>query len=215
MDSYCRNKIYVDNGKYHIYNRGVAKMKFFYSANDYRAYLRYLKDCLLPRDELIKKTIASQGLEVNRMKRVEKISRLKNYSECISLYSFTLMPNHIHLVVEQKNARDMSQFITSLHTRYVRYFNRQNDRVGPLFQGRFNAKFIPTDRDLVKVSRYVHRNPISLTEDLAKYPWSSLKYYKSGKNPKWLNISKVRKAFRSSNYSNDHSSYISFVHDRL
>ena len=213
MNSPSRYKTYIENGTYHIYNRGVAKMKFFNSEKDYKVYLRYLKFYLLPKNVLIKELLASKAGHQYKMRELSRVTRLSNFSESVTLHAFCLMPNHIHLVVKQRRTRDISYFIRSLHTRYAKYFNAKYERIGPLFQDRFSAKYIPSDKDLVRLSRYVHRNPVNITQGITKYPWGSLKYYKNRRNPSWLDISRITKAFKASAYTRSYSSYISYVND--
>ena len=45
-------KLYLENGIYHIYNRGVEKRKIFNEDQDYGVFLSYLKTYLLPKNEL-------------------------------------------------------------------------------------------------------------------------------------------------------------------
>ena len=49
----ARNSIkqYIENGYYHIYNRGVEKRLIFLDEQDYSVFLSYLKEYLLPKNE--------------------------------------------------------------------------------------------------------------------------------------------------------------------
>jgi putative transposase len=105
----------------------------------------------------------------------------------IRLYLYCLMPNHVHLVFETPKA-NISRFMQSLITGYTVYFNKRHSRVGHLFQGRFGAKLVQGDEYLLKLTRYVHLNPVhrdgvrgrSLRERceyLRQYPWSSYRSY--------------------------------------
>lgn len=79
----------------------------------------------------------------------------------------------------------MSKFMKSLTNAYVLYFNRQYGRVGSLFQGTYKAALINNEQHLLRVSAYIHRNPISLKEDIRFYPYSSYKFYQVSKRL-WL-----------------------------
>ena len=48
----ARNAIkqYIENGYYHIYNRGVEKRRIFLDEQDYNVFLKYLKEYLNPKD---------------------------------------------------------------------------------------------------------------------------------------------------------------------
>jgi putative transposase len=72
----------------------------------------------------------------------------------------------------------MSNFANS----YTRYFNTKNNRLGPIFQGKFKAVRIESNDQLLHVSRYIHLNPytsyiVKNLEQIKKYPYSSLLEY--------------------------------------
>ena len=46
-------KTYIENGYYHIYNRGVEKRKIFLDEQDYKVFLSYLKIYLSPKEDSI------------------------------------------------------------------------------------------------------------------------------------------------------------------
>lgn len=76
----------------------------------------------------------------------------------IKIVCYCLMPNHTHLVVED-NENIISRFMQSLNSKYAGYFNRRYDRIGPLYQGRFNSECIQDQRQLLAAYRYVLNNP--------------------------------------------------------
>ena len=85
---------------------------------------------------------------------------LKKYLEryrC-SLYAYCLMSNHIHLQLDTRGF-DISTFMHSLNTAYVRYFNKKYNRHGHLFQDRFGSKILNSDAYNLAVSAYIHNNP--------------------------------------------------------
>ncbi len=103
------------------------------------------------------------------------------------LYLFCLMPNHVHLLLETPRA-NLSAFMHALQTAYTVYFNRRHQRAGHLMQGRFWAKPVAGDAYLLKLSRYLHLNPVSVATardqplghrraELRAYPWSSYRGY--------------------------------------
>lgn len=105
----------------------------------------------------------------------------------VRLYLFCLMSNHVHLVLETPSA-NLSRFMQSLETGYTVYHNLRHGTVGHLFQGRYGAKLVEGDEYLLKLSRYVHLNPVyvgrvwklALKERIAclrNYRWSSYRSY--------------------------------------
>jgi REP element-mobilizing transposase RayT len=85
------------------------------------------------------------------------LKRYLNRYHC-SLYAYCLMNNHIHLHLDTKGF-NISTFMLSLSTAYVRYYNKKYNRHGHLFQGRFVSKILYNDAYNIAVSAYIHNNP--------------------------------------------------------
>jgi putative transposase len=64
-------------------------------------------------------------------------------------------------------------------TTYTRKFHLHNNLDGHLFRGRFKSIIVENDAYLLRLSCYIHRNPLraGMVERLADYPWSSYPYY--------------------------------------
>ncbi len=77
----------------------------------------------------------------------------------IRLYLFCLMSNHFHLVLETPEG-NLSRFMHRLTTAYTIYYNLRHRRHGHLLDGRFKAKLVSGDEYLLRLSRYVHQNPV-------------------------------------------------------
>lgn len=103
------------------------------------------------------------------------------------IYLYCVMPNHFHLLVETPLG-NLSQFMLSVQTRYGGYFNRRHRRSGYVYQGPYVAKLVEGDRYLLKLSRYLHLNPVETKEHEGKtmvekagvlraYAWSSYREY--------------------------------------
>lgn len=115
----------------------------------------------------------------------------------VRLYLYCLMTNHIHLVVETPRA-NLGRFMHRLQAAYTIYFNRRHARSGHLMQGRYGAKLIEKDAYLLRLSRYVHLNPVFTVAmqsrpaaerilALRQYVWSSYGgYIGTVRSPDWL-----------------------------
>jgi len=77
----------------------------------------------------------------------------------ILIHSYVLMDNHYHLVVQTPSA-NLSQAVQWINVSYSVWFNRRNDRVGPLFQGRFKSIPVQDGAWAYELSMYVHLNPV-------------------------------------------------------
>lgn len=148
---------------FHVYNRGVEKRVIFLDEQDHGVFLSYLKEYLSQKDEPeLRKGLAETKRSDKEKDKIRKSLRLNNYSEGITLLAYCLMPNHFHFFIKQNETASIDEFMHSLCTRYVMYFNRKYKRVGPLFQGRYKAILVTEDSQFVHLSRYIHRQALAL-----------------------------------------------------
>lgn len=185
-------KEYVENGYYHVYNRGVEKRDIFLDEQDINVFLSYLKTYLLPKDELgLQAIIASNESSRAQKDKALKELKLNNYADKIDLLCYCLMANHFHLLIKQLQADAMDSFLNALSTRYVMYFNRKYHRVGPLYQGVYKAVLVTSGEQLLHLTRYIHLNPYVRNNikfsSTAPMPWAfSLPDYLGLKTTPWL-----------------------------
>jgi putative transposase len=96
----------------------------------------------------------------------------------VALFAYCVMPNHWHLVLSPKADGALSSFMHWLTLTHARRWQtaRQLDGHGAVYQGRFKAVPIETDRHFLWVCRYVERNALraALVERAEDWPWSSL-----------------------------------------
>jgi len=173
-------RTFIKDGIYHVYNRGVEKRNIFLDKQDYRMFLYYLKTYLTPvgDDKKVPRNISSLGLNYSLHKELR-------------LFSYVLMPNHFHFLIQQKSEHSITEFMKRLINAYVRYFNDKNQRVGPLFQGRYKAILVTKDEYLQYLSYYIHINPIELSDyseigKLENYSYSSYPDYIGKRDTSWV-----------------------------
>lgn len=174
-------KVYIENGFYHLYNRGVEKRPIFLDDQDYRTFLYFLKKYLSPVQE-------------NYI-----LFKQKSLFGKIRLLGYCLMPNHFHLLVKQKITDGITKLIRVICTNYSMYFNKRYKRNGTLFQGKYRAVLIKTDEQLLHVSRYIHLNPLlegNLNLDFVNYPYSSYQNYLGSKEANWLDNKEILLFFK-------------------
>lgn len=170
MPAKNRTKQYVENGYYHIYNRGVEKRLIFIDEQDYLVFLSYLRDYLLPKDEVgLSKKLADPNTSYKEKDKIIKLLRLNNFASEITLLAYCLMPNHFHFLIKQKSANSIDRFMQSLATRYTMYFNRKHKRVGFLCQDVYKAVLVTNDEQLLYLSRYIHKQAL---QALASQGWT-------------------------------------------
>lgn len=204
-------KISIDNGYYHIYNRGVEKRIIFQDDQDYKVFLNYLKEYLSPQPKLEDRLehFTLKGLSFQGIPHLPK-----NYFEKIELLVYCLMPNHFHFIVKQVNKGFMELFMRSLATRYTIYFNKKYERVGHLYQSTYKASIITNDSYLLHLSRYIHLNPSEYTNNLAS-AYSSYGDYIGLRKTKWINTNEILAFFNNSksDFQKSNNTYKDFVED--
>jgi putative transposase len=203
-------KTYVENGYYHIYNRGIEKRPIFLDSQDYGVFLSYLKEYLSPKTEteLRNKLNGSELSSVERDKIWSKL-RMKNFNADIVLLAYSLMPNHFHLFIKQNTMNGIDKLMKSLGTRFVMYFNRKYSREGSLFQGRYKAVLITDEAYFIHISRYIHKQAISMKgQTLHEIQPSSLSDYLGIKNTTWVHPEEILTLFSNQNPKMNYESFI-------
>ena len=99
------------------------------------------------------------------------------------LCHWVLMSNHVHLVMETPEESSLSKIMQGINLAYTIWFNRENSKVGHLWQDRFKSALVEKDNYLLECGRYVERNPLRarLVKDPKEYRWSSYRVYAYGK----------------------------------
>ena len=123
---------------------------------------------------------------------------------------YVLMPNHYHLLVRTPEA-NLSRALQWFGVTYTRRFNERHNRNGHLFQGRFKSFLVENESYLVRLSCYVHRNPLraGLVQRLAEYEWSSYLAYAYGKNVfGWLQRDVIFSYFSAKDPMRAYRSYV-------
>ena len=122
-------------GIYHVMLRGINKQIIFESPLDYGKFLNLLYQMVYPIDE----------------------SRKPMPPKCI-IYAYCLMPNHVHLLIQEKN-QNLSNIIKH--------------------QDRFKSESVADAAYFFTLLRYIHQNPVAggLCEKVDDYEWSSWREY--------------------------------------
>ncbi len=98
------------------------------------------------------------------------------------IHALVLMTNHIHMLVTPCARGNLSKMMQSLGVKYVHYFNNKYERTGTLWEGRYKATLIESDRYFFAVSRYIELNPVraAMVNAPHEYRWSSYQHNAMG-----------------------------------
>jgi len=187
---------FVSNGYYHIFNRGVDKRRIFLRYGHYTRFIHSIR-ALLDTGSATEPSLKNQGLALKYK---------------IDILCYCLMPNHYHFLLRQIRKNGITEFMHHLNTSYTMYFNKNNDRIGRLFEYTFKAKEIDSDEQLLHVSRYIHLNPLigNIVKDLSLYPWSSYLEYIGEREETFC-----QKEIILSHFGNDPKKYEMFVNNQI
>ena len=105
---------------------------------------------------------------------IKSIREAKKNFDCL-LYAYCFMLNHIHMILVPKNIDGLSKMLKLVAGRYTRYINKNYERTGTLWEGRFKSSPIETERYLFGCTRYIEINPVraQIVKHPAFYRWSS------------------------------------------
>lgn len=179
-------KIDIPDSYYHVYARGHSRSEIFIEPEDYAIFLNLLKRYLSRQPQLDKNGLA-----------------YTNLYDKLEIICFCLMPNHLHLMLYQRDEGTMQQFMRGVMTSYSRYFNKKYDRSGSVFESRYKASHIGNQSYLEHITRYIHLNP----HQWERYPYSSLRFYLGKARAEWLRPERIMRQFQ------DTSDYLTFIKD--
>lgn len=99
------------------------------------------------------------------------------------VWSYCLMPNHVHLVLVPSDEDGLRCTLGELHRRYTGYINARRRTTGHLWQGRF-ASVAMDEEHLFAALRYVALNPVRarLVERAEDWIWSSTRALIAGRD---------------------------------
>lgn len=93
----------------------------------------------------------------------------------LAVHGYALLPNQVHLLATPSRADSLSACMQTLGRRYVAAFNRRHGRTGTLWEGRFRATVVESDRfvdALVYVETAAERAGLP-----DGWPWSSAAHH--------------------------------------
>lgn len=225
MPSKNRIKKYLPDTTYHIYNRGIDGREVFSEEEDYQKFLAILEKYL------VREIVDDQSIYKNDRPYLRKRREMMSLASEMELLAICLMPDHLHMMVWQKQDWAMRKLMQRAVTYYSMYYNRKYQRSGPLFENVYRAVIVPPGEQGLLVSKYIHTNPVTrqvkrfgLVETTSGfnpeyYLYSSYANYlgkdTAGVNPEMIKIDRVQKWFDQSKWSKEDMTYPKFVEETV
>ena len=95
------------------------------------------------------------------------------------VYAYVLMPEHVHLLVNEPPRILLAQFL-----KVVKQMTSRKLKAGreSFWQDRYCDSNVHGEKTRSEVIRYIHRNPVArgLVESPEDWPWSSFRHYATG-----------------------------------
>lgn len=155
---------------YHVFNQGNARVRVFYSEDNYSYFLRKVDSYLYDFMEIYSYCLLSNHFHmlIRIREESEIIKSAKKRKELESFFTRNLgKENFSGLLV--------SEMFRRLFMSYAKAINKQQNRTGSLFRKNFKRKKINDLKYLKEVLIYIHRNPKhhGIKTNFRDYAWSS------------------------------------------
>lgn len=100
----------------------------------------------------------------------------------VTLYAYTLLANHVHLLPQPPMGDALSRPLRWLMTQTAKAFHQARGRRGHFWERRYRAVVVEDELYVLAALRYLDRNPVrvGLVADPTTYPWSSCAAYALG-----------------------------------
>jgi len=136
----------------HVYNEAIEGRNIFNDKEDYQVFTDYLKGYLsAPVDpKSVKQTFTVKGRSFKGTPH-----QPKNYFNKLELTTYSLFPDHFHLILHQMEDGSIEKFIRSICTRYSMYFNKKYKRTGALFNGPYRSVHLDSEDKLSLLRKYL------------------------------------------------------------
>ena len=92
----------------------------------------------------------------------------------LACHAWCFLPNHLHLLVTSQLG-NLSDAMHWFGTCTAQSFNLRHERVGHLFQRRFESRLVEDDNYFLELARYLPLDPVraGLCDSPGEWPWSS------------------------------------------
>jgi putative transposase len=149
-----RKENFAPEEYYHLYSRGVEKRKIFLNSKDYERFIALLYIMNQPGQFHLSNFLKN--------KKIRDVFEEKKSEKLVSILSYTLMPNHFHLLVYENKEGGISKFMSRLLTAYSMHFNTKYKRSGPLFTHPFRSQHISEEAQYLWIFSYIHLNALGI-----------------------------------------------------
>lgn len=97
----------------------------------------------------------------------------------VAVHAWTLMPDHIHLLLTPQRDGALSACLQAVGRAYVQAFNRRHGRSGTLWEGRYRSTVLEPEPWLLRALVWMDTHPVraGLVEQPGPHPWTTAAHY--------------------------------------
>ena len=90
---------------------------------------------------------------------IEDLRRAASTYGC-AIHAYVLMTNHVHILLTPEHDTSLPLTMQAIGRAYVQRLNKKYKRTGTLWEGRYKACLVQTDRYVLACQRYIEMNPV-------------------------------------------------------
>jgi REP element-mobilizing transposase RayT len=165
---------FESNAFYHVYNRTVDKSKLFANHGNYMYFLKKLDEYLTDYVEIYAYCLL--GNHFHLMIRVLPEKTIKeNLLKYQEVNPERILSSSKSQISEKSVSAIVSHQFKKFFQAYAMAFNKQQNRIGTLFQTPFKRALVEKTEYFKSLVYYIHANPKlhGITQDFTAYEWSS------------------------------------------
>jgi putative transposase len=151
----------ITNSYVHVYNRGTKKLSIFRENPDlFRLMygLYYFNTAHQMPPSWVRDIVRAGG-----MSTFSWPLHWEPRSPLVSILAFTIMPNHLHIVLKELVDGGVGKFMHRVGMSYSKFINEKYGESGRLFQGTYKSRRIDDDTDFRNLLVYTMiKNPFEL-----------------------------------------------------
>ncbi len=97
----------------------------------------------------------------------------------VEIFAWVVMPDHVHLVLRVSPPLAMGRFMQLMKGRFAKRYNEFQSGQGRVWQDRYHARVLASERAVAAAIEYVHHNPVAagLVTSQEEYRWSSARLF--------------------------------------
>lgn len=145
----------------HVYNRGAKKLPIFREHSDLQRLLLnlYYFNHADRMSDNWRRELEAFGNPMH----FQWPGAWEERDPIVSILAFSIMPNHLHLVIKEIIEGGTSKFMHRVSMAYSKFINEKYGESGSLFQGTFKSRLVEEDTDFRNLAAYVMvKNPFEL-----------------------------------------------------